>query len=154
MNISMIDKNKIIALAEERIKALDSGCYLVDVNVTETNKITVEVDNENRGVSIEECVSISRNIEHNLDREEEDFELQVTSPGLDKPFKVEKQYLKNIGKMVAVQTNDDKSYEGILKEVNENEIVLAEKKSKNKQEKTYNINKENIKSTKIIISFK
>ena len=87
----MISKNEVIKLAEERIKELDNGNYLVSVSISSKNSIRVKMDNLNGGVSVKDCVSVSRNIEHNLDREKEDFDLQVSSPGLDQPFVVAKQ---------------------------------------------------------------
>ena len=105
----MISKEKIIKLAQERIQELDNGNYLVEVNISPKNAITVKMDNLNGGVSIKDCVSVSRNIEHNLDREIQDFELQVTSPGLDQPFKVAQQYQKNIGKKISLLTIDNQS---------------------------------------------
>ena len=92
----MISKQKVIALAQERIDELGNGNYLVEVKISSKNAISVKMDNLHSGVSIKDCVSVSRNIEHNLDRESEDFELQVSSPGLDHPFKVIEQYQKNI----------------------------------------------------------
>ena len=87
----MIAKEKVIALAEERIQELNNDNYLVQVTVTNKNQIKVVMDNLHRGVSIKDCMSVSRNIEHNLDRSLEDFQLEVTSPGLDQPFFVEQQ---------------------------------------------------------------
>lgn len=158
----MINKETIINLAEERIAELDNGTYLVYVTVSSTNQILVEIDNINRGASIEDCIKVSRNIEHNLDREVEDFELQVTTPGLSKPFKVEQQYIKNIGKNVKVIFEKMGSIEGKLLEVNKDSIVIETsikekvegKKKKEIVVKQHKIEKENIKETKIIISFK
>src|SRR5690554_3134367 len=98
----MIDKKEIERLALERIDELDKGLFIVAISVSGNNVIQVEIDSEEGSVSIEDCVSVSRNIEHNLDREKQDFELQVSSAGLDKPFRVLKQYYKNIGNEVKV----------------------------------------------------
>ena len=76
----MIAKKEIIRLAQERINELDNGNYLVDVNISSKNAIKVKMDNLHGGVSVKDCVSVSRNIEHNLDRDQEDFELQVFFP--------------------------------------------------------------------------
>ena len=119
----MISKNRIIELAQERINELDNGNYLVDVSVSAKNVILVKMDNLNQGVSIKDCVSVSRNIEHNLDREAQDFELKVSSPGLDQPFMVYEQYLKNIGKTIEVILNDS-SLKGELLTVSPDEIEL------------------------------
>ena len=152
----MISKKKIIKLAQERIDELDSGCYLVDVIISRGNNIIVEIDNANAGVAINDIVSVSRNIEHNLDRETEDFKLDVTSPGLDKPFKVLNQYHKNINKTVKVIYDIDKILEGILLEVNKETIIVETKEiiKENKKKTTkYNkkvISHKNIKQTKLI----
>tara|TARA_B110000495_G_C22608978_1_gene363606 strand:- start:19 stop:495 length:477 start_codon:yes stop_codon:yes gene_type:complete len=158
----MISKKKVIELAQERIDELDNGCYLVDVLISPTNSIVVEIDGIKNSVSVNDCISVSRNIEHNLDREENDFELKVSSPGLDQPFKVKQQYEKNIGRAVKVILNPHGSQEGILKDISEKAIVLEwEEKErlegKKKQvlvSKTKEIKFEDIKETRIVITFK
>lgn len=157
----MIKKETIKKLAQERIDELDNGTFLVDITVSLGNKILVEIDNLNEGVSIKDCVSVSRNIEHNLDRETEDFELEVSSPGLTKPFKVMEQYKKNIGKDVKVVLTPIGSKEGKLVNIDDEkiEIETTEKvrvEGKKKKElittKTQ-IPFNQIKETKIILSF-
>jgi ribosome maturation factor RimP len=85
------------------IKLAEGTNFIVDIIVKQGNKIIVLLDNDN-GVSIGDCVSMSRHIESNLDREKEDFELSVMSPGLSEPFKIVRQYQKNIDKQVDVVT--------------------------------------------------
>ena len=156
----MISKNRIIELAQERINELDNGNYLVDVSVSAKNVILVKMDNLNQGVSIKDCVSVSRNIEHNLDRETQDFELKVSSPGLDQPFMVYEQYLKNVGKTIEVISNDS-SLKGELLTVSPDEIELKQtEKIKNKTTKKketletiHKILMNEIKETRIVISF-
>lgn len=101
----------------------ETGIFLVEVSVDRSNKILVFIDKKD-GVSIEDCVQVSRALEGRLDRDREDFELEVSSPGLDAPFKVQGQYRKNIGKMVRVQCRDGSSYEGILEGMGEGSIHL------------------------------
>jgi ribosome maturation factor RimP len=157
----MISKEKIIKLAQERIQELDNGNYLVEVNISPKNAITVKMDNLNGGVSIKDCVSVSRNIEHNLDREIQDFELQVTSPGLDQPFKVTQQYQKNIGKKISLLTVDNQSVTGELLDFSDNIVKLKEinvvknklTKKKETVEETHLFKIGQIKETKLIISF-
>ncbi len=157
----MISKEKIIELAQERIQELDNGNYLVEVNISPKNAITVKMDNLNGGVSIKDCVSVSRNIEHNLDREIEDFELQVTSPGLDQPFKVDQQYQKNIGNKISVLTLDNQSFNGELIEFSDQTVKLKEinivknklTKKKETVEEIHLLKIGQIKETKLIISF-
>src|SRR5690554_3690461 len=94
----MADKEKIVQLVNEK---LAEGMFLVDIQVSASNAIRVFIDSYD-GIDIDHCVAISRHIEHNLDREEEDFELQVSSPGLSEPLKVKEQYIKNIGREMEV----------------------------------------------------
>lgn len=158
----MIDKKVIQSLAEERIQELNVGLFIVAINVSAKNVITVELDKEEGGVSIEECISVSRNIEHNLDREKGDFELNVSSAGLDKPLRHPKQFLKNIGKTVEIVFTDGKKQEGTLLEATETAIKIAytvvEKPEGSK--KKVKINKEEavdlsaVKEVKIVIQFK
>lgn len=157
----MINKKIITALAEERIAERDSALYIVELNIGSGNNIMVEIDREQGSVSIEDCVSISRNIEHNLDREAEDFSLQVSSAGLDQPLRVYKQYIKNIGRPVKVKMPDKGSFEGTIVsadeigftiETKEKRTVEGRKKKEWVTEKLpfkYN----EIKETKLIITF-
>ena len=101
----------------------DTGIFLVEVSIDRSNRILVYIDKED-GVSIEDCVQVSRALEGRLDRDQEDFELEVSSPGLDAPLKVQGQYRKNIGKMVAVQCRDGSRYTGILEGMGEDSIQL------------------------------
>jgi ribosome maturation factor RimP len=86
--------------------------------------IRLELDKTEGNVSIEDCMSVSRNIEHNLDREEVDFELHVSSAGLDKPLRVHAQYVKNIGRGLDVKLKNKEKTSGTLTTVSEQGIVL------------------------------
>jgi ribosome maturation factor RimP len=110
----MIEKQKIQELIEEHIKG--TGLFLVSVKINSANRIVVLAD-KNDGITIDECASIHRHIENGLDRDIEDFELQVSSPGLDLPFGVIEQYYKNEGKKVEVIDNEGTRYAGKLKNV-------------------------------------
>lgn len=90
----MISKENIRKLAEERIAELGKDLFIVDIKISGNNVIQVELESKTENVAISDCVSVSRNIEHNLDRESQDFELHVTSAGLDQPFRVLDQYKK------------------------------------------------------------
>ena len=85
----MIDKNIVRNLVDQWLE--DKDYFLVDIEISSDNKIVVEIDHAD-GVWIEDCVELSRFIEDHLDREQEDFELEVGSAGLGQPFKVEQQY--------------------------------------------------------------
>ena len=107
----MIAKQKVSEIVNEWLT--DKEYFLVDVSVSADNCISVEIDHA-EGVWIEDCVSLSKHIEANLDREEEDFELEVGSAGIGQPFKVLQQYVNHIGKEVEVLAKDGKKYRGVL----------------------------------------
>jgi ribosome maturation factor RimP len=160
----MISKEYIQTLVKEKIEG--SSIFIVDITVGGSQQINVLIDKP-EGVSIDECVSVSRHIEGSLDREEQDFELQVSSPGLDMPFKVQEQYQKNIGRTVKVYTKDNKKHEGVLAEVTADFVVLKwqEKERLEGKKKKILVDKEEtlffengddqlcIRETKIVISF-
>ncbi len=118
------------------------------------------VDSE-KGITIDHCIQISRQIEGNLDREEEDFELQVSSAGLGLPFKVRRQFIKNIDQEVEVVLKDGQKMEGILKSVAEEGFELETSKKekvegKKKKElvtRLHQISFEQAKTVKNIIKF-
>ena len=118
----MIEKSIVKELVEEWLK--DKDYFLVSIEISKDNKIVVEIDHAD-GVWIEDCVELSRYIEENLDRDKEDFELEVGSAGLGQPFKVLQQYLNYIGKEVAVLDADGKKTKGILKSVDGNEFTVT-----------------------------
>ena len=158
----MISKSKVLELINERIAELGNGLFVVELTISSNNVIQVELDKHEGNVSINDCMSVSRNVEHNLDREAEDFELQVSSAGLDKPFRVPAQYTKNIGRTVKVVLQNGTKIEGELKAANEKEIVLEnsrKEKIEGKKKKELIVEQhvlpmEQIKETKIVISFK
>ena len=113
------------------------------------------IDGDN-GVKIQDCIDLSRSLEECLDRESEDFELSVLSFGLEEPLKLQRQYVKNIGRSLQVESEEG-SFTGVLKSVEEESFTI-ELKKKNKKDKendnlkTYNYKE--IKSAKVVISFK
>lgn len=153
----MIEKERITQLAEEK---LDKGQFLVEVNISASNVIHVIIDGTN-GVTINKCVEVSRNIEHNLDRETEDFELQVMSAGLGQPFKVHQQFVKNEGKEVEVVTTEGIKHSGIMMNVDTQgfdlEVTRKEKvegqKTKQLVTRMLHFKFEEIKEAKNIIKF-
>ncbi len=119
---SMIDKQTIQDLVIEGLQ--ESDCFLVDIAMRPGNVIVVEIDNE-AGVDIERCEKLHRFIESKLDREVEDYELEVGSAGITSPFKVIAQYRKNCGNEVEVLTCDGRKLTGVLKECDEEGFVLT-----------------------------
>ena len=155
----MILKDAVIEVVEDYIAT--KSYYLVDVKVTPDNRVSVEIDSFD-GVSIEFCMELNKHIESKFDREVEDYELEVSSAGLTEPFKVLKQYQKNIANEVEVLTKLGKKFTGILTEVTEKEFVIEIEKqekpegAKRKITVTENLtfSYEDIKTTKYIIRFK
>jgi ribosome maturation factor RimP len=155
----MIDKRIVSGIVNEWLE--DKEYFLVDIAVSSDDKIVVEIDHA-EGVWIDDCVELSRFIESKLDREEEDYELEVGSAGIGQPFKVLQQYLIHIGQEVEVLTKQGQKLEGVMKDANEeNFTVTIQKKVKPEGAKrpklvdedvtfTY----EEIKYTKYLISFK
>jgi len=153
-----MDKEKVRLLLDEALEE-NPALFLIDLAFLSGNKIHVVVDGDT-GISLKECIRISRNIEHNLDREEEDFALEVTSPDIAEPLKVLRQYQKNINRILNVKTND-RVLEGKLIAVNDNHIVLNWKtrepkpigKGKVTVEKTATIDHKEITEAKVKIIF-
>lgn len=150
----MLTLEKITEIAEEKLA--EGTNFIVDIAIKPGNKIIVLLDNDN-GISIADCVAMSRHIESNLDRETADFELNVMSPGLSEPFKIIRQYYKNIGKQIDVTTKENKKITGKLIAVNEEGIMLESKNSKKKIKEPLLINTNltfnQIKETKVVILF-
>ena len=151
-------KDKVKTLLNEALDQ-DKSLFLIDFSMGTDNSIDVVLDGDN-GVSVQDCMKVSRAIEHNLDREEEDFSLTVTSAGAASPLVNPRQYKKNVGRKVKVQTSED-FYEGNLTDANENGIVLEWKtrepkplgKGKTTVQKKKEITFSDIKEAKVILKF-
>ena len=118
----MIDKNVVKELVDEWLQ--DKEYFLVSIEISPDDKIVVEIDHAD-GVWIEDCVALSRFIEDHLNRDEEDYELEVGSAGLGQPFKVPQQYVNFIGKEVEVLDADGKKVKGILNSVDGNDFSVS-----------------------------
>ena len=153
----MTDRNLIIQITEEKLK---KDQFIVEVTVGQANQIFVLLDSDT-GITIDDCIKVSRHIEGNLDRETEDFELQVSSAGLGQSYKVHRQYLKNLGKKVEVVLTNGQKQTGVLKntdesgfdlEVSKNEKVDGQKK-KQLVTRTLRISFDEAKTVKNIVKF-
>ena len=155
----MIEKKTVCQIVEEWLEGKDY--FLVEVTVSPDDKIVVEIDHA-EGVWIEDCVELSRFIESKLNREEEDYELEVGSAGIGQPFKVLQQYYNHVGSDVEVLTKDGRKLTGVLKDADEEKFVVAvQKKVKVEGAKRPKLMEEDeifrydeIKYTKYLISFK
>lgn len=154
----MVDQEKVKELLQG---ALDENpsLFLIELAFLKDSRIKVVIDGDS-GAPLSECIRVSRAIEHNLDREEVDFGLEVTSPDLSHPLKVKRQYNKNISRILNVKVKDDE-YEGVLTEITDGGIVLQWKarepkpigKGKHTVEKIANISFEDIIEAKVKIIF-
>lgn len=139
--------------------AKDESLFLIDLSISSDNTIKVVIDGD-KGVSLQDCMKVSRAIEHSLDRDEEDFSLEVTSSGAASPIHIPRQYKKNIGRKLKVRTQEG-TYEGNLVETLENGIVLTWKarepkpigKGKITVQKKKEINFSEIEEAKVILKF-
>ncbi|MDD2488547.1 MAG: ribosome assembly cofactor RimP [Bacteroidales bacterium] len=147
----MIDKEIVLKVIEDELEGSD--LFFVDLKIGKDNKISVFIDGDN-GVTIKNCIDLSRKIEGNLDREVEDFELSVFSAGVGEALKLVRQYIKNIGRNISITTLDDKKVEGELVFADENKLIVRQtpKRKKDNLVET-EIAFTNVKEGKIIIIF-
>lgn len=148
----MIEKNTIKKILDGILSGSD--IYLVDLYIKPTNLIFIEID-KFEGISINECATISREVESMLDREAEDFEIQVSSPGVGNPFKVIQQYEKSIGKKISIVTQEGYETLGVLNELKDNLIKIKPigKKGKVLENNMLEFNINSIKHAKEVIKF-
>ena len=151
----MIDKLKVLETVQNQLSG--GEMFLVDLKISSDSKINVTVDGDN-GVTISDCIAISRAIESSLDREENDFELNVLSAGVGQPLKLTRQYIKNIGRTIHVLKNDLTEIEGELVSADEQQIEVEVEIKKGNSKKniskvTEAIQYADIKEAKIIIKF-
>jgi ribosome maturation factor RimP len=155
----MIEKSIVKQLVDEWLE--DKDYFLTDLAISTDNRIVIEIDHE-EGVWIEDCVDLSRYIGDHLNRDEEDYELEVGSAGIGQPFKVLQQYKNHVGKNVELLTNEGKKLTGVLKEADENGFTVSvSKKVKPEGAKRPKLVDEDehyayndVKYTKYLISFK
>jgi ribosome maturation factor RimP len=150
---TVITKDHIRILATEHISG--TGIFLVDVRLSSTGRITVLIDRP-EGLKIEDCVTLSKQISNDLGEKLGDYELNVSSPGLDMPLLVPEQFIKNEGRMVDVTTGEGEHLKGVMMNVNAGgfDLQTETKQKKEKVTAVRSFNFEDVKSVKVIISFK
>ena len=150
----MINKDKIVQLSNKAIQEMELSVYIADVIVKSDSRIYVFIDSDEH-VIIEDCIRISKYVEGNLDRESEDFELNVSSYGANQPLKFPRQYVKNMGRLIEVEKNDESIVEGTLTLADDQSItVVVPAKKKKDTPLEVSILYSEIKEAKIKISFK
>ena len=155
----MITQERVTKLIEDKIAGNDM--FIVDVTVRPGNVIDVTLDSDS-GLTIEACTEVHRHLLHEMDREVEDYSLEVSSPDLTKPLQVVRQYMKNVGRDLAVKKADKTKIEGELIGANETGIILKTaqkeevpgKKGKKLVEREINLEYADIAEAKIMIRFK
>ncbi|NLZ73567.1 MAG: ribosome assembly cofactor RimP [Bacteroidales bacterium] len=154
----MIKKEVVSQIVGEWLE--DKDYFLVEISISPSNRIVVEIDHA-EGVWIDDCVNLSKYIESKLNRDEEDYELEVGSAGIGQSFKVLQQYYNHIDKEVEVGTKKGQKLRGILKDVDEDKIILSTTvKSKSKgtkpveEKEDLTLTYDQINYTKYLISFK
>ncbi|MGF1563799.1 MAG: ribosome assembly cofactor RimP [Flavobacteriales bacterium] len=155
----MITKQRVAELLKEGFG--DGPLFFVEIDVSGANDIRVLVDNDN-GVSIGDCVKVSRHLESSFDRDTEDFSLNVSSPGADQPLRFARQYMKNVGRDLVVKLADGRKLTGALTAANDAQIELKVRekrriegrKSKEWVEEVFALPYEEINEAKVVISFK
>jgi ribosome maturation factor RimP len=136
----------------------EPGYFLVEIKIKPTNNIKVFIDGDN-GIAVEKCVLFNRQLYKLIEAANfftpGEFSLEVSSPGIDKPLKLQRQYLKNIGRDVEVLFNDDSKKTGTLLQVSDEDIILEETTGKGKKAVTTQlvIPFSNIKTTTVQIKF-
>ena len=131
----MITTEQIEHIVNEQIAGTD--IFIVDINIRTGNNIIVRIDHPD-GITIDTCVVISKSIDSQLDREQEDYSLEVTSSGVGQPFKVKKQYEKNIGKKIDMVLKDGQKLIANIVAVQEDGIIVIPSKIGHKNVKENN----------------
>lgn len=154
----MIDKGRLEEKIDEYLTGTDS--FLVSLELGAGNDIQVLIDND-KSTSVSDCIGLSKFLEKSMDRDEEDFSLHVSSPGLDRAFTHVRQYIKNVGRDVKVWPIEGSKIEGLLKKADEEgiEVITRSKeriegrKAKQWVEQCHVFTYEDIKETKVVITF-
>ncbi|MGO4817564.1 ribosome assembly cofactor RimP [Flavobacterium sp. W22_SRS_FP1] len=154
----MVFKEKVNLLLTEAL-AEKPSLFLIDVTITDAFKVIITLDDDN-GVVIQDCIDVSRVIENNLDREEQDFSLEVASAGVSSPLKNIRQYKKNVGRTLIVKTETE-NIEAELVEANDDFVILSWKarepkkigKGKETVQKTLEVPYGDIKEAIVTVTF-
>lgn len=155
----MIERKAVCQIVGEWLQGKDY--FLVSIDISTDDKIVVEIDHKD-GVWIEDCVNLSRFIESRLNRDQEDYELEVGSAGIGQPFKVLQQYYNHIGEEVEILTKEGKKITGLLKNADEEKFTVTVKAKQKEEgskrpkliEMDLTLRYDEIKYTKYLIRFK
>ena len=157
--IRMTFKEKVKNIVDEVLETRQN-LFLIDLTVSDANKINVVIDGDT-GVTLQDCIDVSRSVESRLDEEGYEFSIDVASAGVSSPLKLVRQYKKNVGRKLKIKTISQGEIEGMLMEADDEGALLAWKAREPKEvgkgkvtvEKTLKIAYEDIKESIVIISF-
>ncbi|MEO8711129.1 MAG: ribosome maturation factor [Parafilimonas sp.] len=159
--LSSMQENSVVHNVEQLVNKFletEPDYFLVEIKIKPTNNIKVFIDGD-KGISIEKCTQFNKQlykiIESNNFFTSGDFSFEVSSPGIDKPLKLQRQYIKNTGRKIEVLFNDDTRKTGRLMQVSNDDIIIEETTGKGKKEeiKQLVIPFSNIKTTTVQIEF-
>ena len=148
--ITMIDKFKVLDIIKDTLDGTDK--YLVNMKITPDSRIFVDIDGDN-GINIDDCIELSRAIESKLNREEEDFELNVSSAGADSPLKMPRQYRRHVGRMLNVEPFEGEAVVGTLTEVGEEQFTIVKKATKKAAQVEMTFAFKDVKTAKVELKF-
>lgn len=146
----MIDKIKVLDIIKDTLEGSEK--FLVSMKITPDNRIFVDIDGDN-GIVIEDCIELSRAIEQQLNREEEDFELNVGSAGADTPLKLPRQYRRHMGRDLSVETFEGKNYEGTLTDCDDQQFTILIKGTKKVPPQVLTFNYADVKNAKVVLKW-
>ena len=146
----MIDKFKVLDIVKDVLEGSDK--YLVNMKITPDNRIFVDLDGDN-GINIDDCIEVSRAIENSLNRDEEDFELNVSSAGADSPLKMPRQYRRHVGRELSVEPFEGAKVEGVLTEAGDTQFTVKTKGSKKEPSQELTFAYEDVKTARVLIRF-
>lgn len=146
----MIDKFKVLDIIKDTLEGTDK--YLVNMKITPDSRIFVDIDGDN-GINIDDCIELSRAIENKLNREEEDFELNVSSAGADSPLKMPRQYRRHIGRLLCVEPFEGETVTGTLTEAGEEQFTIVKKATKKAAQVEMTFAYTDVKTAKIELKF-
>ncbi|MGE0077672.1 MAG: ribosome assembly cofactor RimP [Bacteroidales bacterium] len=155
----MINKQLVESIVQPKLE--EENLFLVDINISASNSIVITIDGD-KGAGIDSCIAISRLVESSLNRDEEDFELEVTSAGIGQPLKISRQYVKNIGREVEILKKSGEKIKGTITAATDSnfsvkyskKVAVEGRKTKQTIEEEETLVYSDIKTTKVVISFK
>lgn len=152
--LKMIKTDQLNKVVEDFLQ--ETPIFVVDIKVKAGNKITILLDKDNGNITIDDCVALTRHIESKFDRDVEDYDLMVSSAGIGQPLKLQRQYVKIIGKEVDIEYNDKTTAKGVLVAADSEKVTvkIVSKVKKEIIEQLKEIPFSMIKSVKEVISFK